>query len=285
MTPDRIIPEIQPQPYSFGAAFAQGWELLTARYGMILAGTAIYLGVAVLVQVAQNVISAATDPVVGFLLSVPMSLLVLAPFQASWMWSAVAAARGEPAGAATLVHGFDRYPQVVGLALLAFGASIVLWIPLGILAVIFAMMGPVGIVLLILLAIPAGVLMGWLYIRYMLAYCIVLDDRPGRMGVFEAVRAAFDMTRGIRGWSLLGLNLVVSLIAGLSLLLLILPFFLFGIPFVVAVTAMAYQQLAADHGLVASVNCRFCGFDLSGLRDRVCPECGAPTAGGSDARG
>lgn len=275
MNDPRALPQIEPQPYSFGAAFSQGWSLFGARYGMILAATAIYLGVAILTQVTQVIIQVRSGQVVAYLLGVPIAILFTTPFQASWTWAAVAASRGEPATASTLVRAFERYGQTVGLAVLIFLASVLAGIPLVLLALFLGFLGPLGIALLVILGIPIAVVYAWVCVRLMLAYCLILDDRLGAMSPIEAVRTAFEMTSGIRGWSLLGLNFVLGLLVVLSILLLILPFVFVGLPFMAAAQAMAYQQLAADHGLISARSCRYCGFDLTGLSDEVCPECGA----------
>lgn len=269
---------VEPMSYSFSHAFEQGWELLTKRYGMLLAVTSMWLILNLAVQTAQFFMQQASNSQAFTMLVVaPFSLFLLIPLQASVSWAAVAAARGQPATARTLFRGFERYWPTVGVTFVIWLVSCIVAIPIVAIFLLLAVLGPLGIFFVVLLSIPAAVVYMWIAARVMLAYVIVLDPDLGNLGPIQSLGAAFRLTEGLRGWSLTGVSLVAGVIVTLSILLFVLPGIFFGGPFWVAIMAMAYEQLVADAGLRSTSRCRFCGHQLSWVNGDTCPECGAPT--------
>lgn len=280
MRHDPVNPPIEPDCYSFERAFSQGWTLFTSRYGMLMAAAAIasFFGAIRLIleftlQPPPGQVSAA------YLVTIPIAIFIMVPVQASTSWSAVAASRGEPATADTLFRGFSRYWQVLGVALLWMLLSLAVVIPLTILAIaLAAVLGPGAPIAFMLIFIPLMIVMLWAYVRYEISLLLAMDRESGSRGPLSAFTTSFSITPGIKAWSFLGLSFVLGLIMIVSFLLLFLPGIFFGLPFMLAVKGMAYQQLLADADLLPARRCSFCGLKLSDPPGESCPSCDAGQA-------
>ncbi|MGD9690693.1 MAG: hypothetical protein AB7K52_13500 [Phycisphaerales bacterium] len=271
--------------YSFSNAWSAGYELFKAQYGLLLAVAAINLGAGIADQLVSSFLEAVASPA-GIIASWVFQFFVAYPIWAGTLLLVVRLARGQETSIDVCLAGFRHYPQLL-LVQLALGL-----IFLGVAAipgsVIFMVatagrgwaFGPVilGIAVAILL-----LLMLWLSARLLFTLVIVVDDAWDRQGpdqrplgawdrASSALRMSWNLTQPVT-WSLVGLQVSVSLVAGLTILLLCVGILLLGMPLYFGVIASAYVMLARP---LLDGRCRACGYPLDDVRGPICPECGTP---------
>lgn len=250
--------------YSFSAAMALGFQTFKSQWTTLLLFGLVMLGIgsatAVPQWIAQFLGAASGDATVqGFaglvsgVLGLCANLFVLGPFLAGVVVAAANATEGR-GRMPDLFLGFKRYGTVLLTNLLvnaiSLGIGLVAVIPVVVaLGVASAVAGPnrepaPGLVIAGVLGTLLLVVIGLLvYVRVGCAPAIAADPALGRLGVFESLRLNWSRTSGSRGYSLVGLTIVVSLLMAVSLCLVCVGYLLLGVPFGLAVLGAAYQLL------------------------------------------
>lgn len=280
---------VHPLRYTFSGAFATGWEVLKANYGLLLGTLILYI----LIVIAAGFAAGLVDGAVGIAAAAIaggrafikpgewlVDLLVTAPLNTGLLMMGATMARRQRVELNDLFGGFRRYGQVL-LALAAPTAiGIVMLIPAVLLVGVLVVgssaptpstVGPVIIAYLIGWAISL-----YFKIRWMPAALLVIDTQAPEHTAMEALRVSWRMTSG-RVLSLFCLSVVLSLINIVCALLLCLPALFLSGPLIVGVAGAAYSMLAHERGVVPIDDydvCPYCGYDLSNVTGSLCPECG-----------
>lgn len=255
-------------PYSFSTALDLAFKTFKAEWGLVVVMGLIWLGVNILVGVPQYIIQfvgqASGDPDVvvttglgSTCLGYILNILVGGPMFAGIIVAGANAVGGGGKAADTFL-GFKRYGRVlvanILVMLVSLGIGLVAAVPMVILAMIGGAVGAangnseamvalfviIGVVLMLLLFVVG---MGLVGARVFFAPAIVADPALGSLGVMEAFRLNWSRTSPGKGFSLLGLGLVVGLLAALSFILLCVPYILVGLPVVVATLGAAHTLL------------------------------------------
>lgn len=258
-----------PSGYSFAAAAELTMRTVRARWGLLvvvgLVLIAVYAALAI-PQVGLQIVGVATGDedmskllggvgsCFGFLLNICFG----GPLAAGLFLAGaeIVAGRGR---VADLFVGFKRFGRVFLAQLLVlasmFGLSFVAYLPFIVCAVLAAVVGQangrnetafpgiliaVGGLITAVLFLSAMALVGT---RVVFAPALVADAELGSLGVMDAVRLNWSRVSAKQGWSLLGLAIVVSLIAGFSALLCGIGYVLLGLPIMVAAAGSAYLLL------------------------------------------
>lgn len=253
------------RPYSFSAAFDLAFRTFKTQWASLLLMSLIMLGISIGLAVPQWIVTGigavSGDPalesaamIAGTVLGYALSILVSAPLMAGVAVAGANAAAGR-ANVADVFLGFKRYGTVVLASLLVYLIMFVVFvpacIPLGV-AAAFAQSvtgGPneaaLGIVIAAAVVSFVLLLLGFatVYARTGFTAAIVADPELGRLGVFEAVRLNWARTSVRTGFSLLGLLILTSLLASLSLLLFCVGYLLVGLPLMWAVLGACHQLL------------------------------------------
>ncbi len=266
--------------YSFTNAWGASWGTLKRSWLRLSGVCVIYLIANIPVwfsSIAQVItervgqkhssesqtIAAATGSISGLMgcCSGVYQLLVLTPLMVGVLWIAICAVRGSRVEFGEMLRGFRRFPSVLGTVLLfivvqmvplILGVAVlaaVMWFGIGFdqfkdgvqwadfddvsraaLAVGFAWM------------VATIVICYWISIRSMFAFSFVVDRERGNLGPLAAIEASWALTRG-RALSLLGFVITVGMAGSVTVLCCILPYVVFGMPFVFVAFATAYQQL------------------------------------------
>jgi len=260
--PPRYVPGMCQQ-FQAGERFGAAWRLFWDNWGAV-AGPCL---LALVIQIVAGMI-----PILG-----SFAGLFLGPLMTAATFQVIRVARGEPGRAGDIFQVFGpKYWPVFVMTLLYTLCCSVGVIP-AIIGVVLAILGsgvggPGGAA--IIAVGVALIIVGWIAIAYIQArLChapILMYDAPlNSLEIMECLRLSWNRTAPF-GWSVLGLLLLAGLVAMASILLLGVGIFLVGIPFVVAVQAVAYLALFPN----SRETCTTCGYDLRGIPSGHCPECG-----------
>lgn len=261
-----LVESMQAGPYSAGAAFRLGWASFAAQWGPLTVCTLIFIGGWIAISIPGWIGQAmfagaggqggggATVLTVGGLLASCVGYLaqifVGLPFAAGFYYCGVRAVRRElvPSDA---FAGFRRYWAVMGISLLTAVMSAVV----GVVCVVPAAIGVVimvstnsgvglaiGIGLSIVFAI---VLLCFLLVVLVMPPLIVVDPRMRAEWCPGALSIAWQMGRGGNCASYFALSILMGIFVGLTLLVLVVPFILLGLPLLMAVVGAAYELMAA----------------------------------------
>lgn len=255
-------------PYSFSTALDLAFKTFKSEWGLVVVIGLIWLGVNILVGVPQYIIQfvgqASGDPDVvvatglgSTCLGYILNILVGGPMFAGVIVAGANAVGGGGKAADTFL-GFKRYGRVLVANILVMlvwlGIGLVAAVPMVILAMIGGAVGAangnaeamvalfviIGVVLMLLLFLAGMALVG---ARVFFAPAIVADPALGSLGVMDAVRLNWSRTSPGRGFSLLGLALLVGLLAGLSAACFCIPYILVGLPIIACTLGAAHTLL------------------------------------------
>jgi hypothetical protein len=253
-----------PRTYSFATAFRLGWLTFRRQWGPLLAVSAILIGFAVALQVPGRLADLLAPSIpgnsrgamqaLGGCVGSVLHFFVGLPLAAGAFIAGAQAVRGRLA-VGDVFAGFRRYLSVLVAGLLITVAVIVVFVPLGLAAMVVAIIASQGqkaggsdpllwIVILVLLGILALALYITVLVRVTFALPIAADPvlspatRP--IGPWDAFVRSWRNTRRI-GPSIAILFIVTGLIAIASLLLLCVGYLLIGYPLGLAVMGAMHE--------------------------------------------
>lgn len=271
--PLQPIPEPAPEPirqlpvYSFGTAWSEGWRAFTSNWGALT-------GAICLTTLVYTIV--AFIPFIG-----GIAAIFVAPVLDSAAYLAVRAVRGQPISIDRLIEQLKgRYWWVMLLRMLIGFAIGFAMIPLIIVAVLIVVLThdagwPLMLACLTPVLIAYFILVSYAYGRMAPAGALIFDAPPGRMNCIDAIVQSWKLTRH-QAWSLCALYFIGMMAVTASLLLLIVGYFLVGMPLFFAVMGAAAALIIGD----AKVRvCPGCGYPIAGLRSDRCPECGSNLVG------
>jgi hypothetical protein len=271
---DQPPPLPAPRPLSISGAISTGWQSLKIGYGPLLLASTIYVGSSVVFSVLEYT----AVELLAVILSWAKMIFFDPPFTAGVIYTGVRLARGHDVDVGSIFAGFERYWQCVGIGALILLATWGVMLPGGVIIVasMFASVyeGALGFVGII---VGLGVMLATFLVvipRLWFASTVCLDEWTGRPGVLLSIKSSWAMTSG-RWVQVAGLLILLGLIGIASTIALVLPLIFFAIPFGSATWGAAYAQLAQD--TIADPDtgaCWNCGYDVSTIPGRQCPECG-----------
>lgn len=268
---------------SFPNIFSWAHAVLSARWGL-LALTAlvivIYNFIASIVTVVIDGVIFGTDMTQYFSpTNFVHSLLITAPLGVGPIYMAAKIFRGEPAGFEDFFIGFQRWLPVVLVSLLIQIAVLTMGAGFGIVTAAVGITSGGGGSVLLMVAIAAilfAVMMLYFGVRIYFATLLIVDPIGPRAGTIESLQISWEITSR-NSWTLFWTAIVISVIAGLSFLLLIIPGILYGMPLVYAASGAVYVILTHEHGIVplgGYDQCPHCLYNLIDTEGTICPECG-----------
>jgi uncharacterized membrane protein len=267
---------------TIGAIFSIAHRLYSARWGLVV-------GVSV-VAIVLNIVLSALAGVFDRLLVGPNTLirpatllaqtLVGAPLVVGPLYVVVRIFRGEPAEFTDMFIGFQRWGIIVGVAAIIGVLNFVLMLPLQLAMSGFGTStgGNLALMVAVILLgslMTVGVLL-WINIRLYFAPLLCVDPAGPRLGIINSIKTSWTMTNGyVR--PLFVVAIALGIIAGVSLLLLIIPFILYGGPLIACVGGVAYALICHRTGVIPLApytECPYCEYDLRQSESDRCPECG-----------
>jgi len=250
--------------FTFSAGISATFEAFKRHWTSFLVIALVNIGVWLVISIPQFVggmIDAAgqrQEPSVanfiGLCLTFILNILVGMPFLYGCVYAATQAMRG-PMNLGDTLIGFRNYGQtLLGVLLVGavyMGCAVVAYIPaIAIIGVGVAVAGGGGMGSMVLLMglgftltiVVLVVLFALFVMRVVFVPLVAIDPAMGSMGIGRALNYSWNATKG-RGWSMLGLFIVVGLLAGLSIFLLCVGYLLVGLPLMMAMLAVMHEML------------------------------------------
>jgi len=260
-TPDRD--PLRGCTLSFGGAFGLGCGLFQRNYGILLAATAIAIGVSVVGAVSVITVEAFARAIGGQpglmliigsqLFNWVFNLLVSMPVNIGCLWLAIGIARGEVGSIKAIGVPFRHLWSLAAMVILLSVLMVLVAIPglallVGAGAMAFNSSGPGSVVLIVVAAcLTIGPLI-WIAVRLGPAYCLIIDPQAspnGPLGPIQAIVASWELTKGRTG-ALIAIGAVLTLMLVTSVMACIVPWIFVGNPLYLAVLGATYALLV--HG-------------------------------------
>jgi uncharacterized membrane protein len=273
-------PLFETVPLTVSNILSLSHRLYTARWGLIVGAFALAIVLQWIIGAITGLIDIAIfgQDLIVSPINLLAQILFSTPLLVGALYVAVRVYRNEPATIGDVWIGFSKWLPVVAVGLLVqlavYGAMVPIGIAIGILA--GAGGGPAMAALAVLLAIGLLVLAVWLSIRLYFATMLCADPAGPNLGVIESITTSWRITSG-HAWTLFVVAVVLGLLAMVSLLLLIVPFFLYGGPVLVCGGAAAYALACHKAGIIPLApydDCPHCGYPMRDAPTDTCPECG-----------
>tara|TARA_R110000782_G_scaffold20398_3_gene55090 strand:- start:18834 stop:19727 length:894 start_codon:yes stop_codon:yes gene_type:complete len=273
-------PLFETVPLTISNVLSLSHRLYTARWGLIVGAFSL----AVVIQWIIGAVTGLIDIAIfgqGLIVS-PLNLLaqilISTPLLVGALYVAVRVYRNEPATLGDLWIGFSRWLPVVAVGLLVQLAVYGAMLPIGVAAGILAGAGggPATVAVAVILAIGLLILAIWLSIRLYFATMLCADPAGPNLGVVDSITTSWRITSG-HAWTLFVVAVAMGIVAMLSLVLLIVPFFLYGGPVLVCGGAAAYALACHKAGIIPLApydDCPHCGYSMRDAPTDICPECG-----------
>lgn len=256
--PSRPLPA-----YSFSNTWSEGWRAFTSNWGALTGAICLTTIVYIIV---------AFIPLIG-----GIAAIFIAPVLDSAAYLAVRAVRGQPVSIDRLIEQLKgRYWWVMLMRMLigfAIGLAMVPVMIAAVIVVLVTLNAGWGLMLACLtpVFIAYFILIAYSYGRMALAVALIFDAPPGKVNCIDAIVQSWKLTRD-QAWSLCAVYLIGMMAVTGSLLLLIVGYFLIGIPLFFAVTGAAAALIIGDTNQRV---CPGCSYAITGLKSDRCPECGS----------
>ena len=278
--------------YSFANVFAVGWKTFTENYGLLL-GISFIVFVASLaptvVMLPMNIFNPGANNALGFITMIQIfnygwSLLVVLPLTLGGLWVGVKIARGEEVQFSDVWTPYHRLGWVLLGVLLLYLLVLIIYIAA------FVCGGIPGLIVGFIVAsasgdagpgVISGAIVGVLIVLPIIFYGLarvipmmvpIIDPKMGRMSPPDAMLWSLKRTGNGIAWSLAGLMVVMSLMAGVSVAACGLPYLFLVLPLSQTIFGSAYALLAARE--IDGMLCEHCGYTRQGVDSTQCPECG-----------
>lgn len=282
MDRSHTTPFVPPVPPTFGNIFAISHQLYAARWGLTVGVCVVAIILNMLLSLFAGVLDAlivgsdaSFNPV-----STLSQILLGAPLLVGPLYVAARLFRGEPAEFSDLFIGFRRWGAVVVVALLVQIIVYAVVIPFGIAIAAVGLTSGGNPVALVGIGAAGLVMLGvvvWITIRLYFATLLCADPAGPNLGIIDSVKTSWRITHG-HAWSLFLVAVVLGILAVISLLLLVVPFLIYGAPVLMCAGGVAYALICHKAGLIPLSpydHCPSCQYDLRGTDSGICPECGA----------
>jgi hypothetical protein len=250
---------------AFSDAFSFGSLMLRKHYGLLLAATGITIGVTV-VGAGVGAMSQALAGSVGGkgaliviigaqIFNWLFSLLVSLPVSIGCVWMVVRMCRGEQSSIAAIGEPFRRLLPILALTILVSVIMVLAAIPGAALFIAGGVMlfsssrwagGPLLLAGIVAVLAP----LFWLGVRLAPAYLLLLDPRAsgqGPLGPIESLSESWRLTKG-HAVTLIGIAVIISLIAAVTVMACILPWIFYGNPLYLGVIGATYAMLLHRRG-------------------------------------
>ncbi len=229
--------------FNFDAAFELGWRTFRARYAALLVALMAFMIVFLVDALLVLTLAWVTGkPLASHLLNL---VFFLGPFSAGLLLQVLKHVRGEASPKySTLFAGLRRYEYLVAIGvLLCIPAISPFFVADILLNPELENSGEASGASFVVVAVTFTAI--WVVLRLSFAPLLCVD--PARqLGVAESLRTSWRLTRHPVVWSLLVLSLTQVLILMGTLLTLLVPMFMFGLPLVLSLWCAAYELLAGD---------------------------------------
>ena len=239
--------------FTIGSLFHETWELLKAKYGLLMASVAIVLAIEMAFGIITVLVPFWVTPDDIFGLGDVLQLVVSPVLQVGLGFVALQAYRKNEIDVSGVFAGFSQYWRVLGvsylLGMLGMVAGISILFASGAAFALFyslassQLAGWFGVALVLL---PALVVVSIVFTRLAFAVFVCFDTK---CSVMESFGEAWRRTKDVY-WKLLGAQFLLVLMALGSILLLVLPFVFFWAPFAVAYLGVVLGKLLdgqSDH--------------------------------------
>jgi len=263
----RYQPLVGP-PFGVGEVLSAAWRTLFSQPGTLIGATLLY----VLISIAASFI-----PFVGGIASI-----FLGPLYVATVYLFVRAARDQPVRVGEMFQVFGpRYWPLLAIYLLVMIALVVAGIPT-LIAIIAGVVvglsgdGSRGAMTVAFIVGGVGVVLGvvasmFVTVRLWFATTLYLDAPLGSLDILEAIKFSWRSTA--RSWpTLIAAQLIIIVCVVASFLMLVVPFFVVGLPLAFAFLGVAHAMLFP---LTNQRRCSQCGYELGGnFPGAACSECG-----------
>lgn len=290
--PRRVLFATPARP-TIGNIFTLAHQVYGSHWGLVVGVSAV--------AVVLNLIVAAIGGAIDYFLVGPDAMLSPAslvlqavfgtPLVVGPLYVVVRIFRGEQAGFGDMFVGFQRWGVVAGVGAIAGVINFVMLIPLQLATMSSASsMGgnsTVAIIVTLLASLATLFVALWINIRLYFAPILCVDPNGPRTGAVDSIKTSWTMTAQ-HTWALFVVAIALGIIATVTLLLLLVPFVLYGGPVIACAGGVAYALIGHRTGLIPLApytECPYCEYDLSDTDSDRCPECGNfvdPEAVGGD---
>lgn len=236
--------------FTIGSLFHETWELLKAKYGLLMASVAIVLAIEMAFGIITVLVPFWVTPDDIFGLGDVLQLVVSPVLQVGLGFVALQAYRKNEIDVSGVFAGFSQYWRVLGvsylLGLLGMVAGISILFASGAAFALFYSLassqlgGWFGVALVLL---PALVVVSIVFTRLAFAVFVCFDTK---CSVIESFGESWRRTKLVY-WKILGSQLLLGLMGIVCTLLLVLPLFFFFAPFAVSYLGVLLGKLLDGH--------------------------------------
>lgn len=282
----RFAPLELPHKLTFSAIFSLAHRVYSLRFGLIVGAVTVALLIQFLVGFTAGLIDLGIFALIGLsqIPVQPITILVQAaigtPLAVGPMFIAARIYRGERTGFGDMWIGFARWMPVAAVGLIVQLITLAITLPLTISMITiggWTSTNPLGIAAVATLAMLSGVLSLFIAVRLYFAALLCADPAGPSLSITDSVKTSWRIT-GTCIYPLCGAAIVLSIIGFFTMILILVPFFLYGGPIIAAAGGVAYCIACHHAGVIPLApydDCPICGYDLRDSEGATCPECGS----------
>lgn len=277
-----------PARLTFSNILSIGHDVYKSRWGLLAGAMTIatliaWISTSLAIVVDLVIYAAVLPSLVGKVPVYPLSILVQATLGTHLtvgpIYIAARIYRGEHVQLDDMFIAFRRWPQIFAIGLALQIANVLISAPLQVAAVFLQTSSGTPVMMLAGMAVSLLTSLISLYIavRFYFAPLLCADPAGPRLSITASITESWRITRPY-AISMCFAMIVLGILAALTLMCILIPFFLYGGPLIAASGGAAYAIACHNAGVIPLApyqDCPICGYDLNDSDTSTCPECGA----------